>query len=57
MDAIAGTLLSERVFGVCGVGGSGLRGLCDGRRLLEMVSSQGLHAFPTKTLPLKNETM
>ena len=56
MDAIAGTLLNERVFGVCGVGGSGLRGLCDGRRLLEMVSSQSLHAFPTKTLPLKNET-
>lgn len=56
LDAVAGTLLNERVFGVFGVGGSGLRGLCDGRRLPKMVSSQGLHASPTKTLPLKNET-
>ena len=56
MDAIAGTLLNERVFGVCRVEGSGLRGLCDGRRLPKMVSSRGLHAFPTNTLPLKNKT-
>lgn len=56
MDAIAGTLLSERVFGVCGAGGSGPRGLCGGRRRPEMSSSQGLRAFLTKALPLKNET-
>lgn len=56
MDAIAGTLLNGRVFGVCGAGGSGPRGLCGGRRRPKMVSSQGLHGFPTKALPLKNET-
>lgn len=51
MDAVAGTLLSERVFGDCGVGGSGLRGLCDGRRLPEMVSSQVDMPFPQKPCP------